>query len=173
MSPAIDPLEVWRMGHQAFFALTQGLVVHAHLASEAIAQFHAAGAVFARYLLREPPTVGEVLASVEGTEEGRVLRRFFEESPMQIMKPLIESDVLRGAAVAQVIDPHGLHTPGVFFAYSAGTKINQFADARHAGNPTHRAVGHGVTAVRGRRWAGRPGDRGRASRGSRSRWCSR
>ncbi|MCA9541569.1 MAG: hypothetical protein KC620_21875, partial [Myxococcales bacterium] len=36
MSPAVDPLEVWRMGHQAFFALTQGLVVHAHLASEAI-----------------------------------------------------------------------------------------------------------------------------------------
>ncbi|HNC99741.1 MAG TPA: NAD(P)/FAD-dependent oxidoreductase, partial [Myxococcota bacterium] len=95
--------------------------------------FKQAAAVFSRFVFAEPPTIAQIFASVRDAEEERVLRLFWEQTPQEIMAPLLRSDELQAAAIGHIIDPRGLDEPGVFFDYSAGTKLNQFVDPRHQG----------------------------------------
>jgi phytoene dehydrogenase-like protein len=91
-----------------------------------------AGGLFNRYFLSEPPTIDELLAVVQGTDDEALLDRLLNGTLSELVDELFESDEVKAAAVSHVMAGKGMDERGLMFAYAA-TKPGALVDAMNQG----------------------------------------
>lgn len=84
------------------------------------------------YFLQEPPTLDEWITQIRGTSQEAHFERLQHCTLRELMDDCFESDEVKAAAIAHVVDADGLDTPGVLMGYAIN-KTNRLVDPRNQG----------------------------------------